>query len=197
MAFADYDFQLTANGSQQLPVSGSVVRVRSSSGTLRVSIDGGPGVKLGAGQGFRLGPGQSFRDVTIRDVSGAANTGVIFIGDAGYEDQTFTGDVNVIGLKKNFIQVDKKVVAPFGASADGIGAALTSGNRSYLAVQNLSDTGNVYLVFAPAGFSYAKTRCLKLGPGEFIEWDRIVPQGVMSAHKDVGSADVDTVVIEA
>jgi hypothetical protein len=50
-------------------------------------------VKLSAGQGFRLLDGKTFRDVTIRDISGVGNTGIVFIGDASYEDTNFSGTI--------------------------------------------------------------------------------------------------------
>lgn len=97
MSFGDYDFSLLANQSVQMAVKGAFLRVRQATGKVRVSIDGGQGVTLQAGQGFKLPAGKAFRDVTVRDVSGQANAGVIFIGDAGFDDQTLFGAVSVTG----------------------------------------------------------------------------------------------------
>lgn len=145
MAFADYDFTVTPNGSQNIPASGSVVRVRSTTGQLRVSIDGGPGVKLSAGQGFRLGDGQTFRDVTVRDVSGSGATGVLFIGDAGYEDQTFSGSVTIANGTGPFTITNKTLSRTPGQASQVIAGARAV-DRRYLAVQN-KGAGAIWISF--------------------------------------------------
>ncbi len=188
MAFADYDFTLAANQSLQIPASGSVVRVRSSSGTLRVSIDGGPGVKLGAGQGFRLLDGQKFRDVTIRDVSGAANSGVVFVGDAGYEDQTFSGSVEVV---KNTARRGRLMPTNQVIAAASTVIKYPNANRVYFAIQNLSQTTAIWLQLGGSAPDNAVVGTgLKLGPGDYLEFTDYVHTQSISAISESGNVSV-------
>lgn len=191
MAFADYDFTLAANGSQQLPVSGSVVRVRSSSGTLRVSIDGGPGVRLSAGQGFRLSPGQTFRDVTIRDVSGAANTGVLFIGDAGYEDTTFSGNSTIIKDNSNRGGVYQTAFSVGTASQS---LHIADPGRAWFAISNESDTATIWVyVDQNNGAAASTANGKRIGPGEMWE-PAYCPLGNIRVISDTANTKVLTFI---
>lgn len=85
-ATALYDFTLTAGGSFDLPVDASFYKILTSTGDISVTRDGGSTVKpMRAGRGER---GVSFTKLTLRDLSGAPNSGTIIVGDSGFIDDT-------------------------------------------------------------------------------------------------------------
>ena len=86
-----YDFTLTAGGTFVLPVEGSYYRIMSSTGAVEVRRDGGAGLSpLIAGQGER---DQEFSRLTIKDKSGAVNSGYIICGDMTFIDDRINGEV--------------------------------------------------------------------------------------------------------
>ena len=94
-----YDFTLAAAASsvQRFDVAGGFVKVLTApGGVVGIKIDNGQEIACLAGQGFRLPDGQSFRDVIVRNISGVAQVGSIFIGDQRFEDSRVTGTVDVV-----------------------------------------------------------------------------------------------------
>lgn len=80
-----YDFTLTAGGSQVLNVEGSFYRIQSATGNVEVRRDGGSVLgPLTVGQGERA----EFRRLTLRDLSGGANSGRILVADGSFIDDT-------------------------------------------------------------------------------------------------------------
>jgi hypothetical protein len=188
MAFGDYDFNLTANQSQQIAATGAVLRVRSCTGPIRIKIDGGPGIKLNAGQGFRMANGGSFRDITVLDVSGAGNTGVIFIGDAEFEDQTLFGAVSITGTVMLANQQGAFTqTTPAVTNADSQLLAANAARR-YFYIQNLDAVANVFLRFDGAAATLANG--VKLPPGGYMELQGYVPTGAVHIIADQLTADV-------
>jgi hypothetical protein len=185
MAFGDYDFTLSANGSDTKEVTGSVVRVRSCTGTLRISIDGGPGANFGSGQGFRMPAGKTFRTLTIRDVSGSTNTGTVFIGDASYEDQTFSGAVSVTNLPAKQGSYTQTKPAVTNLSSQLVAAKV---GRRYLLVQNNDATANVYVNLTGAAATVAGG--IRLVPGGVLELAAFPPTDAVTAIADQPTADV-------
>lgn len=183
MAFADYDFTVPANGSQQIPATGSFVRVRSTSGIIRVSIDSGPGVKLSQGQGFRMPAGKTFRDITVRDVSGAGSTGTIFVGDAGFEDQTLSGNVTSDVAQCADVSEVNVVV---GTVAVQLAAWDT--RRRGLMLQNQSDTATVWVTFN--GALPAVGAGMRLKPGETFYQDTVICMKRIDGVADMAGAVV-------
>lgn len=180
MAFGDYDFTLTANGSQQFAVTGSQVYLRSSTGRIKVIIDGGPIVTLNQNQGFSLSKYQ-FRDVTIKDLTGAANSGVIFLGDAQYRDQNFTGAINVLNVAGVHTNSEQAVSAGAG------GTQLLAANpaRQYLMVQNTDDVSIMWVT--EDGSAPTIGHGIRLLPNSSYE-PRHVPTGAVRAISDTGGA---------
>lgn len=89
-----YDFNLTAGGSQWLPVSGAFYRIISSTGPVSIREDVGTSVgPISAGQGMR---NRDFGGLTIVDKSGAANKGTIIIAGSDFVDDRITGEVSTI-----------------------------------------------------------------------------------------------------
>lgn len=185
MAFGDYDFAMLANASQQIAVTGSIVRVRSCTGKINIRIDGGPGANFSAGQGFKMPPGTTFRDLTIKDASGAPNLGVIFIGDASYDDTTFSGAVQVTNTSGAFAQT---VPAVTNASANLVGA---NAARRYFLFQNVDPIANVYLNLAGAAATVGNG--VKVPPGGSYELQGFVTNTAITAIADQATADVRVV----
>lgn len=181
MAFNDYDFSISANGSTQIHAMGSAVRVRSCTGQLRISVDGGSGVKLNAGQGFHL-DGGSFRELTVRDVSGAPNAGVIFVGDGSYDDQTFSGSVSISNTSGAFAQGAQTTTNSVGGAV----IAAASLIRRYLMVQNSDAVASVWVTLD--GSAPTTTNGIKLLPGGVLELQGFVPNGQIRAIADQASA---------
>lgn len=89
-----YDFTLTAGGVQTILAEGSYYRILSSTGTLEVRRDGGSRLgPISAGQGER----DEFQRLTLRDLSGAPNSGFVIVADGTFVDDTviIQGAVNV------------------------------------------------------------------------------------------------------
>lgn len=81
-----YDFTLAANGSQVILADANFYKVLTSTGDLQITRDGGSTVKpMRAGRGEREVP---FQRLTIRDISGATNSGTIVVGDSNFIDDT-------------------------------------------------------------------------------------------------------------
>lgn len=103
MASRNYDFTLSAavGATQRIDVMGCRVKVISATAQVEVRTENGDVYQLLAGQGFSLpknarGEQINFREVVIKNLTAAANTGVVFIGDEYFEDSRITGDVTVI-----------------------------------------------------------------------------------------------------
>lgn len=81
-----YDFTLSANGSQVILADANFYKVLTSTGDLQITRDGGSTVRpMRAGRGEREVP---FQRLTIRDISGASNSGTIVVGDSNFIDDT-------------------------------------------------------------------------------------------------------------
>lgn len=185
MAFGDYDFAMLANRSQQIAVTGAIVRVRSCTGKINIRIDGGPGANFSAGQGFKMPAGKTFRDLTVTDASGAPNQGVIFIGDASYDDTTFSGAVQVTNTSGAFAQTKPAVT---NASANLVAA---NANRRYLLIQNLDTVANVFVRLD--GVAATLATGVQIPPGGSLELATFVTNTAVTAIADQPTADVRVV----
>lgn len=191
MAFGDYDFAMLANRSQQIAVTGAIVRVRSCTGKINIRIDGGPGANFSAGQGFKMPAGKTFRDLTVTDVSGAANAGVIFIGDASYEDQTFSGSVSVTNLP-----AVNGAFAETNVAVTAAGVALLAANpaRRFVEVINTDPAVTIYITVD--GSAVGASGYIPIAPG--ASWSSpagFAPTSAINA-KSAG-ANVNATVLEA
>lgn len=83
-----YAFSLAANASQTILAEGSFYRIQSSTSTVEVTRNTGSSLDLLAGQGEK---DAEFNRLTIRDRSGAANTGLILIADNNFVDDRVIG----------------------------------------------------------------------------------------------------------
>jgi len=100
-----YDVTMAPGASTQIPALGSYAKVYSApGGSVQVKLDGGDGFSLMEGQGVRLPDGQTFRDINVRNTSGVAQTVLLFVGDARFEDTRITGSVRIIDEVTDRIQ---------------------------------------------------------------------------------------------
>lgn len=89
-----YDFNLSAGGSQWLPVEGAYYRIIASTGAVAIKEDVGTTVgPIYAGQGMK---NRNFNGLTISDKSGAANKGTLIIAGSDFVDDRITGEVSTI-----------------------------------------------------------------------------------------------------
>lgn len=90
-----YDFNIAAGASFDLPVDASFYKILTSTGDLAITRDGGSTVKpMRAGRGERDVP---FTKLTLRNLSGATNSGTILVGDSNFIDDTIvlSSSINV------------------------------------------------------------------------------------------------------
>lgn len=88
-----YDFTTSANGTMVVFAAGSYFRILSSTGAIQVGGEFGQIGPLLAGQGLR---NKQFSSITIKDLTGNANKGIIIVGDQDFVDDRITGEVSVI-----------------------------------------------------------------------------------------------------
>jgi hypothetical protein len=136
MASKTYDFTLAAGQVQRLDVRGFALKIvsASSNGSILARTDTGEEWELKAGQGFHAmvnsqGLVLPFGAVTLRNPSAlVAISGKVFIGDAGFDDSTVTGNVSIIdqGIDKTLAGYQLLQSASQGA---------TSGQGSLIAMR--------------------------------------------------------------
>ncbi|MEH6434243.1 hypothetical protein [Massilia sp. DD77] len=80
-----YDFQVTAGGAQRIEATGRFFKYISGIGRVRVTTSKGRVIDLIPGQGVW---GEEFTGLSVKDLSGAGNVGVILAGDFDFRDDT-------------------------------------------------------------------------------------------------------------
>lgn len=81
-----YDFTLTAGGSQRIEADANFYKILTATGDVSITRNGGSTVKpMRAGRGER---NVEFLSLTIKDLSGAPNSGTILVGDSDFIDDT-------------------------------------------------------------------------------------------------------------
>lgn len=88
-----HDFNLPANGSQQIDVTGRFFKYKSGSGLIRLRASRGGYIDLLPGQGVE---NEAFTSLTVQDRTGAPNKGVLLAGDFDFRDERISGSVEVI-----------------------------------------------------------------------------------------------------
>lgn len=92
-----YDLTLANNAAGNIGVLGDYCKVISApSGAVQIKLDGGESFTLLEGQGVRMPDGKSFRDLQVKNVSGSAQTLLLFAGDGRIEDTRITGNVVIV-----------------------------------------------------------------------------------------------------
>lgn len=172
----DQDFTLAANASQNVDVKGSFFKYKTGVGSITVRTSKGKKVKLTPGQGVRR---ENFESLTITDSSGGTNTGVLFIDESEFIDDTLSGTVSILN-SNGAITNSQKTVA--NASAQMIAA---NANRRYLLIQNNDVTGNIYVRLDGAVATVGTG--IKIGPGGYYENSSYTPTGAITAIGDIAS----------
>lgn len=122
-----YDFTLAAGGSQIILADANMYKVLTSTGDISVTRDGGATIKpLRAGRGEK---NVEFQRLTLRDLSGAPNSGTILVGDSDFIDDTIvlSSAINVrpeaasttFQSVTNFAVGSNQIFAP-GANTTGV-----------------------------------------------------------------------------
>lgn len=121
-----FDFNVAANGAQFIDVAGKFFKYKSGIGAIRVRNSTGGYVDILPGQGVS---GLEFSSLSVTDISGAANKGVLLAGAYEFRDDRISGDVNVID--------NSKAVSESGmVFYDGQGVAAVVGQTSYVELFN-------------------------------------------------------------
>jgi hypothetical protein len=184
-------FVVPTGGVLEIGVSGDYVRVKSSEVELLIeNPDNGESIEVGAGDDFEFSTFQRLRishasgaDQTIKlTISKGKRAGSAQIGGA----VTVSGpvDINeVLTTVPGHIDYGYSVITVTNASQLLIGGT----NRTYLAIQNNSTTGDVWV---KAGGAAAIGQCIKIPPGGI--WEPATPShqplyfiGSMASNPDV------------
>jgi hypothetical protein len=112
---AQYDLNLVPNGAQTLDVAGSYFTYKSGLGAIRVTSSDGAVVDLLPGQGMSK---LKFDRLTVKDISGVANVGVLLAGNGEWHDERITGTVDVVDGGKSRTLANMAFVAASGPAAD-------------------------------------------------------------------------------
>lgn len=181
-----YDLTIASGATANLLVTGDYFKIMSASGPVSVRSDFGELSGLIAGQGLEDTP---FKFLTIRNQLGASNNVRIFVGDEKFID----GMSGAVAISTNAMPTASGHTNT-AATVTNVAALLDAANtgRKYLAVQNNSATGTLYLGFA-AGVTAANG--IKVVPGGF--WEPLcVPTGAIYAIGDIAS-NPNIVIVEA
>lgn len=93
-----FDFNLNPNGSQQIEVKGKFFKYKEGLGDIRVRESGGDFIDLSPGQGVW---NREYSSLSVQNLSGNLNTGILIAGDFDFRDDTITGNVTVLDGAKN------------------------------------------------------------------------------------------------
>lgn len=126
-----FDFNVVANGGQQIDVKGRFFKYISGLGKIRVTTSAGRPVDLLPGQGLF---GEDFSWLNVKDRSGAANTGIILAGDFDFRDDRISGTVDVVDGGKSRTLAGK-------AFAYGLNMTSTVDTFASLQLFNLAGSG--------------------------------------------------------
>lgn len=143
-----YDFTLTANGSQVILADANFYKILTATGDVAITRDGGSTVRpMRAGRGERE---VDFQRLTIRDISGAPNSGTIVVGDSNFIDDTIvlSSAINVRPEVESGSWADVSVLAAstpltiFTPASNVNGAILLSASLN----ENVSVVGNAAFI---------------------------------------------------
>lgn len=179
-----YDFTLTAGGSQIILVESAYFRIMTATGPVDVIGDTfGTLPAVQAGQGMQNTP---YKRLTLRDASGAPNSGTILCSGDLFIDNRTIGNVAITNINGAFTQAQATVT---NASGQLLAA---KANRRYLLVQNNDASADVYVTLDGTAATTAKG--IKIAAGGSLELQGFVPIGQVNAIGSVASnANVVTV----
>ncbi len=170
-------FTVGANQSYRLPAQGSSFKILGATGLVLVKGDWGSIDQCSIGQGIT---GTDFSYLVFTDLSGAANTLRVIVGDAGFIDN-ITGNVGVTANVMPAAGAISTTTVAVGVASAQILAANTS--RAAFSFQNRSASSSVYLAFGTAATTAAGWQ---VGPGQ--SWEPpVVPTQAVFAIADAAA----------
>lgn len=172
-----YTLIIGANASARLMVAGTLFKLLSATGTVRVDGDFGSVSPIRAGQGLQ---DSKFSELLFTDSSGAQNTITVAVGDKNFIDTRVTGEVTFAPLGATF--------ANAAAVVTNASAALSAANplRKYLMIQNNDAAGNIY-VRLDGGVATVGTGVKISALGGLLELSLVVPSGAITAIGDIAN----------
>jgi hypothetical protein len=182
-----YDFTLTAGGSQVILVESAYFRIMTATGPVDVIGDTfGTLPAVEAGQGLQNTP---YKRLTLRDASGAPNSGTILCSGDLFIDNRTIGNVAITNKDATSGAMTQASANVTNASGQLLAAKAT---RRLLLVQNNHATANIYLNLEGAAATIAAG--VKLGPGGSLLLDNYVTSAAIFAIGDIASNTAVTVV---
>lgn len=150
-----YDFTLAAGANFEILAEGSYYRILTATGAVEVRRDDGSRVgPILEGQGERNSP---FKRLTIRDLSGAANSGTVLICDGDFVDHRQAGAVESVNGNTRRTMANQ-------AFYDGRSLSASAANYSMVQLWNpAGSTVNVFIEsiigsgFSPGTGFYLRT----------------------------------------
>ena len=88
-----FDFQLGPGASQTIDVRGRFFKYKSGNGPIRIRTSLGGAIELMPGQGVE---DVNFTSLSVVNLNGGNNAGVILAGEFNFRDETITGTVDVV-----------------------------------------------------------------------------------------------------
>jgi hypothetical protein len=168
-----FDFALSANASQRIEVSGSFMKYKTGAGPIRVTMSNGGVLDLLPGQGVR---GVAFSGLSVKDMSGGANAGVLLAGNFEFTDDTINGAVALADPYLAVLQSQRDYIAsvvcpPGGGNACGTLVNIAGSGRNVVvervSVCSIDFTALFAMLsvgtFVPSGLQTSSIQNKKLG----------------------------------
>lgn len=138
-----YDFNMSAGGGQRIDAQGKSISYKNGVGAVRVTTSKGEIVDLLPGQGVKA---LEFNWLTIKDISGATNTGALVIGNYEFFDNNLYGTMTVTG-KVQAIDGNRELSMAGGTFMAGRQVlAITGGAQNLIALKNPAGSGKNLIV---------------------------------------------------
>lgn len=172
-----YTFDLIANGSLRMPITGSFIRVIAALGLFDLKADNVSIENATIADGFKEKP---FQFIELKDRSGAANTVTLVVSDAEF--------LNAPATSTSITSTKNPQLASLAHTAPALGVAsaqliANNSGRQYLMVQN-QDTLATLWIRSGVAAAVAGVPCIKISPGGFWEWDGVGVQSAWQAISD-------------
>jgi hypothetical protein len=184
---AIYTETLTAGESIHRLFQGAFFKIISATGPVTVRTSTVKLASLIAGQGFEKAP---FDFLELTDASGGANTIKFVVATDGFLDG-LNGSVSVTGT----VAVKSSAFANTAKTVTSASGSLIVANtdRSYLLIQNKSNTGTIWVNFGAAAATQANG--VKIAPGGSYELSGTISTQAIQAIGDIAS-NAEIVVVE-
>lgn len=126
-----YDFATPAGGAQALEVAGTFFKYKSGAGPIRVRTSQGGFVDLVPGQGVS---GLKFSSLSIKDMSGVPNSGILLAGNFDFTDDTITGQLSIADPYVGSLQNQRDFIG-------SVDSQVATGNYNLTGIANVAGSG--------------------------------------------------------